>query len=115
MASLDRSDGPPCDDLLWNDNGNLYYIGRRTYRARDDQACLRCDRRRAREVAAHKRKAAYALSPLDPVVLTSIAAIRLPRVTSTERQHSAHAASPLTADTASPRKLAFGLAAALLS
>jgi hypothetical protein len=57
MASLDKSDGPPCDDLLWNDNGQLYYIGRRTYRARDDQACPRCDRRRGREVAALKRNA----------------------------------------------------------
>jgi hypothetical protein len=57
MASLDKSDGPPCDDLLWNDNGELYYIGRRIYRARDDQACRRCDRRWGREVAALKRNA----------------------------------------------------------
>jgi hypothetical protein len=57
MASLDKSDGPPFDDLLWDDNGKLYYIGRRTYRTRHDQACPRCDRRRAREVVALKRNA----------------------------------------------------------
>jgi len=66
MASLDKSDGPPVDDLLWNDNGKLYYIGRRTYRARHDQACPGCDRRREREVGALERNAAYALPPLDP-------------------------------------------------
>jgi hypothetical protein len=57
MASLNKSDGPTFDDLLWDDNGKLYYIGRRTYRARHDQACPRCDRWRAREVVALKRNA----------------------------------------------------------